>query len=385
MNRKIAFVATVYRHLEAFHLPFIRLLQNKGYEIHAYARPDHGKDGVLKNNVICHDIPFQRSPFHWDNLKALKELTSSFRKEKFQLIHVHTPVAGILGRIAAKQAKIPYVMYTAHGFHFFNGAPLHYWLLYYPVERMMARWTDSLITINEEDFRRANKFNVRKDVHLVPGVGVETKQFVLNNEIEVRKHKRNELQLSEKDFVILCVAELNDNKNQKQLIEAVHVLSKKYNNIKCLIVGIGESHQFLQDMVNQLQLNKIVHFLSFRRDIPELLAASDVVTLLSKREGLPKALLEALAASKPIVATNIRGNRDLVADGVNGYLVPVSDVEATVKALTKLINDPLKIQQMGYKSKEIVKRYDLEEVLLQMEQIYNQALKFVENMGRNER
>lgn len=137
MNKKIAFVATVYRHLEAFHLPFIDMLQQKGYEVHAYAFPDHGKQGVLRAKVICHDIPFQRSPFRKENIKAFKMLFYSFKNERFDMIHVHTPVVGILGRWVAKMAGVPCVMYTAHGFHFFSGAPILNWLLYYPAER----WT----------------------------------------------------------------------------------------------------------------------------------------------------------------------------------------------------------------------------------------------------
>jgi len=377
-GKKVAFIATVYRHLEAFHLPYIQLLQEKGYEVHAYGAPDHGKDGVLNNNVICHDMKFKRNPFHPDNLKVLQELVKSFKEENFQLIHIHTPVAGILGRIAAKLAKVPHVMYTAHGFHFFTGAPISYWLIYFPMEKIMAKWTDYLITINEEDFNRANNFKVRKAIHYIAGIGVETNKFALKNEIEVQREKRIELQLKEDDFVILCVAELNNNKNQRQLIEAIYKINEKYKNVKCLLVGTGEDEQSIQEFIDQLKLEKIVHLLGFRRDIQELLAASDVVTLLSKREGLPKALLEALAASKPVVATNVRGNRDLVVDGDNGYLVPVSDIEATANAFIKILEDPIRRKKMGKTSKEIVKKYDLRETLSEMENIYNEALGFNE-------
>lgn len=157
-SRKIAFVATVYRHLEAFHLPFMNLFLKKGCEVHAYASPDHGKNGVLKAGIICHDVSFQRTPFHINNVKALFKLYQSFKKEYFDIIHVHTPVAGILGRWAAKIVGIPCVMYTAHGFHFFSGAPILNWLLYYPAERWTAKWTDYLITINDEDYQRAKIF-----------------------------------------------------------------------------------------------------------------------------------------------------------------------------------------------------------------------------------
>src|SRR5690606_11678819 len=213
MVNKVAFLAAVYRHLEAFHLPYIKLLQQKGCEVHAYAYPDQGKIEVQNKGVICHDIQFKRTPFHVNNMKALMMLFQSFKVEPFDLIHVHTPVASVLGRIAAKMSGNPFVIYTAHGFHFFTGAPILNWLLYYPVERLLSRWTDYLITINEEDYQRAKRFPVRREVLYVQGVGIDINQFLLLNEMEIRKQKRKELGIRENDFVILSVAELNKNKN----------------------------------------------------------------------------------------------------------------------------------------------------------------------------
>lgn len=376
--KKVAFIATVYRHLEAFHIPFIKLLQDKGFEVHAYGALDFGKEGLLRNNVICHDIPFKRNPFHLKNSKALIALVKSFEKEEYEMVHFHTPVASIIGRIAAKIARIPYVIYTAHGFHFFEGASKISWLLYYPLEKVMARLTDALITINNEDFKRAKNFRVRDKVYFVPGVGVETKEFAFENEAKIKQNKRAELGLSDTDFVIVCVAELNDNKNQNQLIEAVQVLTRKYNEVKCLLVGVGESEQALKDKVKSLNLNNTIQLLGFRNDIPELLAAGDVIALLSKREGLPKALMEALAASKPIVSTDIRGSRDTVVDGVNGYLVPVSDVTATVNVFNALLSAPSELEKMGKQSKKMSFKYDLNNILFEMYHIYKKALKIEE-------
>jgi glycosyltransferase involved in cell wall biosynthesis len=380
VHRKVAFIATVYRHLEAFHLPFINLLQQKGCEVHAYASPDHGKVRVQKNHVICHDVPFRRSPFHPENVKAFKMLHQSFKEERFDLIHVHTPIAGILGRWAAKMAGIPCVMYTVHGFHFFKGAPFLNWLLYYPVERWTARWTDYLITINDEDYQRAKRFPVRKEVLYVPGVGVDTSWFQFSNEAEVRRQKRQELGIHERDFVILSVAELNENKNITQLIDAVNHMKKSYGkelrtfSVKCLLAGDGDDREHLMKKAEELDLGRMMAFLGFRKDIPELMAASDVVALLSKREGLPKALLEALAAGKPIVTTDVRGNRDLVEDGVNGYVVKVGNVPKTAEAFMKMLKDENKRIQMGETNRKKAKKYDLTNILVQMEKIYDKAL-----------
>lgn len=379
---RVAFVATVYRHLEAFHIPFIQLLKTNNYEVHAFASFDSGKQALEELGVICHDIPFERSPFKISNLNCLKELIKYFKQFKFELIHFHTPVASIIGRAAAKITKVPHVLYTAHGFHFFKGSPLMYWILYYPIERFMARWTDTLITINREDYKRAESFPVKKYISYVPGVGVDTEIFKLEISDHSQNSKRKELNIGLDDIVVLCVAELNGNKNQTQLIDTIKILSVEFPNLKCLLVGYGEKESFYKEMVKTLKLEKHIHFLGFRRDISQLMKASDIVTLLSKREGLPKALLEALAAGKPIVTTDVRGNRDLVDNQVNGYVVPVANTDATVEAFRELILNPKKRTDFGNMSVQMSNQYDISTILNVMKDIYGKHIEIL-NLKEN--
>ncbi|PFA34905.1 glycosyltransferase family 1 protein [Bacillus cereus] len=369
---KVALVATVYRHIEAFHIPFIKMLQRKGYEVHVYAHVDSSKGNVASNGVICHDISIERSPYNLNNVRAYYQLLKSFREEKFVMAHMHTPMGGVLGRLAAKKANVSHTVYTAHGFHFFKGAPLVNWLVYYPMEKFLARYTDFLVTINKEDFKRAQNFKVKKEIEYVPGVGVETSKF--HPKACIRERKRAELGINQDDFVILCVAELNENKNQVQLINSVKELSNKYENIKCLLVGVGEKQEEYKEMVASLKLHNHILFLGFRDDIPELMSAADTVTLLSKREGLPKALLEALSASKPLVVTDVRGNRDLVKDGFNGYVVNVSDIEGTVLAFESLITNSQMKKIFEKRSREMSKEYELEMIKRYMESLYDKTL-----------
>lgn len=368
-NKKIAFIATVYRHLEAFHLPFINLFQNKGYEVHAYAAFDFGKSKLEKNGVICHDVCFSRNPFSPRNSTALYKLYSSLKKEQYLLIHVHTPVASVIGRIAAKLAGIKHVIYTAHGFHFYSGAPLINWAIYYPIERFLAKWTDYLITINQEDYDRAKRFKVREKVLLVPGVGVNTDEFASFNNLQLSETRKN-LNLTEKDFVILYVAELVPNKNHKQIIDAIEILSSQLPTLKVLIAGSGILENDLKEMVKKKGLERFFIFLGFRRDIPQLMNICDLVVLLSKREGLPKCLMEALAAGKPILATDIRGNRDLVKHEYNGFLVPLGDYKTTANYILKLLNNSELGRTMGKRGKELSKKYQIESVSKYMEQVY---------------
>lgn len=383
---KVAFVASIYEHFESFHMPYMELLQQKGCEVHAYAQPGEGGKRLKQRGIICHDVPIQRNPVQMKNWEALKILTDSFKKEGFQFVHVHTPVASILGRIAARKAGIPCTLYTAHGFHFFTGAPVLNWLLFYPLERLMARWTDVLITINQEDYERAQKFHVRKKVTYVSGVGLDLQVYGNGNEEEhnVAGEKRSErrrelfgLRKSEEDqhaFVILCVAELNANKNQKQLIEALYQLGDQAKEIHLAFAGIGPFEQTLVELASRLGVRDRVHLLGFRRDIPDLLNASDAVALMSYREGLPRAIMEAMAAGKPVIGTHIRGIRDLIDHESTGMLVPVGDIAATAHALLRLRENPALAQAMGEANKEKIIRYGLPAVLQEMDLIYIDAL-----------
>ena len=252
------------------------------------------------------------------------------------MVHVHTPVASVLGRIAAKRAAVPHVLYTAHGFHFYDGASWRSWLLYYPMERLMARFTDTLITINREDYTRAKRFPVRGQVVHVPGVGLDVGYY----QSEHSNNIRQQLGLSTDTFVISCIAELISRKNHRQLLFALKKFTEVNRHVQCLFVGDGEMEQTLKELVNELGLVQFVQFLGSRDDIPHILRATDVCVLLSKQEGLPRVVMEAMAAGLPVIATDIRGNSDLITHGRNGFLVPYGDVAATAVALQKLYKYP---------------------------------------------
>lgn len=362
----------------------MELLQQKGCEVHAYAQPGEARLRLEEKGIVCHDVPIQRSPLQMQNWAALGELTESFKKERFQFVHVHTPVASILGRIAAHRAGVPSTLYTAHGFHFFKGAPLLNWMLYYPLEWLMARWTDVLITINSEDYERAQKFSVREKVTYVSGVGLDLQVYGSKQdhpeaatENADRRRQLFDLPRSDQDeppFVILCVAELNANKNQKQLIEALGQLGVQGGNIHLAFAGTGPFEQALLELANRLGVSAQVHMLGYRRDIPDLLRACDVAALVSYREGLPRAMMEAMAVGKPVIGTHIRGIRDLIEHETTGMLVPVDDITATAKALIQLRDDPALTTAMGEANKERIIPYGLPAVLREMDSIYIEAL-----------
>lgn len=374
MKKKVLFAATVYSHLAAFHKPFIKMLQGKGYEVHAAANPDNGrKEEIEKMGVICWDIPFSRSPYRLANIIAIRELTKLFHRHYFELIHVHTPIASFLARYVAKKCKQGSVLYTAHGFHFYEGAPLQNWLIYYTAEKVARRWTDGLIVMNAEDYKNGKRLGFRENESLffTHGVGISFEQYSASSNSGL--YVREQLNIDQDDIIISYIAELNDNKNHMFLLRNWNELLQYHSKIHCLIVGTGEKEHELKKYVKQESL-KNVHFLGYRNDIPEILSQSDIVTLLSYREGLPRCLMEAMVCEKPLVVSNIRGSRDLVKHGVNGFLVDLGDDRSLVESFKKLINDKDLREKMGQASLKEIQSYNLVHVLNEMRDIYSRYI-----------
>lgn len=311
-KKKVLFVATVDSHIELFHLPYLKMFKDKGYEVHVATSTDKKIEFCDKK----HKISIARSPFKLCNLKAIRQLKKIVNEEHFDIIHCHTPMGGVVARLAAKKARKngTRVIYTAHGFHFYKGAPLKNWLLFYPVEKYLAKYTDTLITINNEDFERAKKkFGKRcRDIEYVPGVGVDEKKFKKKLTKEEKHNLRKSLGLKDDDFVIICVGRLDKNKNQGFLIRVLADLLKTDKKYHLLLAGKDEIKGKYNKLAKKLNVEENVHFLGNRDDVVDLLNISNVVVSASKREGLPVNLIEAAFCGLPIVALRCRGSRDIV-------------------------------------------------------------------------
>lgn len=351
----------------------MRYFQQQGYEVYAAASEDMAvKEQLRGMGFTCIDIPFSRSPFAKDNVLAYQKLKVFFQQERFDLVHVHTPVAALLARKAFQKAGHGKIIYTAHGFHFYKGAPKQNWLIYYTAEKMAAKWTDHLITINKEDYVNAQKFMPNDCVSYVHGVGVEFDAKRLLEEERVAL--RDQLGLSSDAVVISFVAELNVNKNHQFLLRNWQGLRELCPQLELLVIGTGELEQHLKEYVEAEGLQGI-HFLGYRRDVPALLQISNVVTLISHREGLPKSIMEAMVEGLPCVVTNTRGLRDLVLHGENGFVVNHGDDTGIVEAFAKLAHSAELRAVMGEKAKELVQPYLLENVLQEYIEVYDRVLK----------
>ena len=367
--KKVLYVATVDVHIRTFHLPYLKLLHDNGYEVHVATNGDEQFPYCDKKHQIC----IERSPFKLNNLKAVKQLKKIINEEKFDIVHCHTPMGAVVARLATKSARKKYgirVIYTCHGFHFYKGAPKLNWMIFYPIEKWLAKYTDTLITINKEDYNLAiTKLNKRcHDIQYVPGVGIDTKKFQINLSDKEKNKIRESIGLEKKDFVLTCVARLDKNKNQSFLINVMEKLVKEKNNIHLLLVGPDELNGYYQNMVSEKKMKKYIHFLGRREDIPQILSISDIVVSASLREGLPVNVMEAFAASKPVVALKCRGMDDLIKNDINGYIV--SDLDCFVESISKLYTNPKLSCAISINNMKDVNNFSIDHVMSKMKSIY---------------
>lgn len=351
-----------------FIVPPIEILQELGYEVHTCANYSNFKDDKSKYNVIMHHIDFERNPFNIKNIKAYKQLLKLMREEKFDLVHCNTPIGGLLGRICAKKTKVPKVIYTAHGFHFYKGAPLVNNILYKNVEKILAKCTDILITMNKEDYEAAQKFTLRKNgkVMFVHGVGMDCTSFNIRN--FNKTEYREKLGIKEDDIMIISAGDLIKRKNYKIAIEAIAKCNQ--DNIKYLICGTGTDERNLKNLVNELNVNEKVYLLGYRNDMKYLMNCADIFLFTTKQEGLPRSMMEAMSAGLPCVASKIRGNVDLIEDGKGGFLNVVSSSDEFAESILTLANNKDKRNEMGKFNKNIVKKFDTENVKEELLAIY---------------
>lgn len=347
VEKKALFVATVGGFVAQFEMNNVALLQKMGYEVHSAANfrePVYSvKEQELKESgVILHQVDVEKSPYMWkQNRKALSQLCSLIREEKISLIHCHTPVGGLLGRMAAAlcREEKPKVIYTAHGFHFYRGAPLVNWLFYYNVERILAHHTDILITINEEDYKRAGRFHLRRGggVYKIPGEGLRRERFQPVGEAE-KKRLRRRLGLEEDEFFFLSVGELSGNKNHRKIIELMPDILERLKDRKILygICGDGFYREALAGLVEKMGLQDSVRLYGYQPDIRSYLACADCLVFPSVREGLGMAALEALSMGIPVIASDNRGTREYMRDGSNGYVCDVKDSASFAGAIERV-------------------------------------------------
>ena len=372
--KKVLFVATVTKHINTFHIPYLKLFQEKEYEVHVASNGDKKIEYCDKH----FNLQFERSPFKLSNIKVYKELKRIIDENKYEIIHCHTPVGGVLTRLAARKARKKYgtrVIYTAHGFHFYKGASLLNWLLFYPVEWYLAKYTDTLITINKEDYERAKKkFGKRcKDIQYVPGVGIDTEKFQIKLTEEEKDNLRKEIGITKDNFILTCVGRLDKNKNQGFLIKCMEQLVKDNPNIHLLLAGRDELNGRYQTLAKSLKLENNVHFLGNRDDVPKLLKITDIVVSASRREGLPVNIIEAFAAGIPVVALKCRGIDDVIKNSLNGCIIKNENLKEFEEKILVNYNNIINNEEI----KKTVEKYHISILLEKYKKIYLKKKKII--------
>jgi glycosyltransferase involved in cell wall biosynthesis len=356
-------------------MPFMGLLRDMGYEVEVAAAPTGFAEKIRAEGYEVHPVAFSRSPLSTGNIAAYRALREVMRGKHYVMVHVHTPVAGFLGRFAARRQRVPHIIYTAHGFHFHSHGKWWSNALYYALERTAARWTDTLITINREDFTVASRgfSHDRTRVVYVPGVGVDCSQFAPTAR-DQQEHERMLLGLRQDVFVIAWVAEFSKRKRPDDAVEAAHKTISG-NQTQLVMLGDGPLLGRIQ-RANQLSGKREDVTLRGRvSNVPEYLAASDVLLSTASQEGLPRSVMEAMATGLPVVAYDIRGCNDLVVDGETGFLVPLGDVHGLADKLAWLAQHPDERRSMGAAGRRrIEETFSLEIVLPKMQEIYQNEL-----------
>ena len=366
--KKVLYITTVSRTINAFLVPHIEMLLENGYKVDCACSIDKPVDKkLIAKGVRVFEIPFSRKPLGLGNIRAFNKLIDIQRINNYDIVHVHTPIAAIYGRLLRFKFPKLKTIYTAHGYHFLKDGSKLGWLLYYPIEKFMASLTNVTININKEDYEITKNKLKPEQCHLMNGVGLDLNKYKKLSDEDIRK-KKKELNLKDDDFVVLMIAELNKNKNHIQLIKAMEILKNKYPNIKAISVGEGNKLEELEEEVNKRGLQDNIIFLGFRTDINEIINASDIGILLSYREGLPRNIMEFMSCGRKVIATNIRGCRDIVCNETVGSIVKVGDYESTANEIEKyyLIDDKI------FNISDEINKYEVGNITNELKVIYKE-------------
>lgn len=374
--KKILFVTTVPQMMAQFLLPFSDYFRKKGVQVDAMAADMNNFSEITNHFDCCWDVEFSRQPLNLKNfLRAPKTIRRIVQEQQYQIVHVHSPVAAFITRMALRKMKKfrPQIIYTAHGFHFYQGGNPMTNMIYRALEKMAAKWTDHLIVINEEDKKAAQKFKLAPEqLHYMDGIGVPIEKYQqIDINPEAIEKLRQEFNLKATDKFFFMVAEFTAQKNHQLVIEAFSRFQN--SDLYLLLAGVGAELEKIKALVKKKNLEKKVIFLGYRADIPLLLHAAIAVILVSRREGLPRSILEAMCAAKPIIGTDIRGIRDLLSEGA-GILIRENNKNDLLAAMQFVLENPHKSLAIAKKGYDKISRYELSKIIDLHEKLYEKAL-----------
>lgn len=375
MGKRILVTSTDLMMIQ-FLVPHVINLSENGFEVEIACSVVGNRIEEVRQKLngyvnAIHLVRLVRSPVSPTNFKGYKDMKKVINSGNYDIIWTNEPVMGLTTRLAARKARKngTKVFYMVHGFHFYKGAPKLNWLIYYPIERFAAHFCDKLITINNEDYKLASK-KFHCDVARIHGIGVSAECYHTISRDE-KKQRLSAEGMSGDEFIVLCTGELNENKDQKTLIAAAAKLKNKIPNLKVFLAGKGVLEEQLKAQVLELDLNDVVKFLGYRKDLFSLTPAVNMVVSCSHREGMPRNILEAMLCKKPVVATENRGHNELVDNEITGYLIKPGDSDTLAQKIYKIYSskdDAVIMGNMGFKK---VQSYTTSSVQNEFRNIFN--------------
>lgn len=360
-------------HVLKFHVPTIKLLTESGWHVDVACA---GEDPV-PYCVQQFTISYKRSPFNLALFKGIRELKKVIDNGRYDIVYCHTPVGAMAARLASVMARKngTKVIYMAHGFHFYTGAPVINWLLFYPVEKALSYITDSIILINQEDFQRSKeKLRHKGKSYLLNGIGIELSRFQMGNKQDIRKEYRDEFDIPQDAAVLVYIADLVPNKNQKMLMRVLKNLLEKGQKSYLVLVGIGDAVGDYVDYAKKLGIENYIRFLGWRNDVEMIYAMADICTASSIREGFGINVVEAMASGIPVVATDNRGHRTINENGQNGFLIPIGDEEQYTERVYDLITDHKLYARMSETAMMNLDKFSMETATLRIKEILTEHL-----------
>lgn len=371
MKGKVLFVAN-HKGFSKFNAPYMQWFRDQGWQV------DNASPGIMVDCIDNqYDIPIQRSPLSLKNIRAYRELKKLIEENDYDIVHVHTPMGAFIGRLAARKMRKSgktKVIYTAHGYHFYKGASLAHWMLFYPIERMMAGSMDALVTINAEDYERAQQTPLcRTDIYRIDGVGVNLSRFSAPTDVQ-RNECRARLGLRPDDFVMLFIGQFTKDKNQRFIIDCLPQLKQRIPSLQAVFVGGGGQEEACKHMAQSLGAGSYSHFLGFRQDVPDICKAADVHVSSSVREGQGINNIEAMASGCPLVVSDIRGHHDVCIDGRNGFLFQPGDSGQFIESVVRLANDTRLRQTISQTNLQDAHKFSIEREVGVMAEIYRKYM-----------
>ncbi len=367
INKKVLITANTDRHILLCHMPYIKWFNKNKWDVYVATNTDKEIVGAKKIN-----LNMTRNPFSIKNCKAVWKLTKNLKQNKYKLIHTHTPVGSVVTRLAHKFSRTnAKLIYTCHGFHFYKGCPIYYWMIFYPIERYLMKYTDLLLVMNKEDYDFAKKHFKNVKVKYINGVGFNKERISEKAAQEEIENAYKKYGLNKEDFIVIYIAEYSKRKRQIQLIEELAKTDIKNQNIKIILIGDDILNGEVQREIEKRGLENTIKTIEFTDQINKFLDIADVVISASRQEGLPLNILEAIYKKKIIIATDCRGNRDLICEGKNGFLVnDLSEIYDKIKYVKSNYNN----LQESYNPGIDIEDYTSTSVVEKMAKIYNEVL-----------